>query len=617
MGYIVRVADGMRRACIYFFYDADGIVDDYVPYLLNDLTESIDELVVVVNGKLTDEGRDKFLKFTDHVIVRPNDELDVGAYKEGLKFFGWDKIAQFDELIMMNHTIMGPVYPFRESFDKMKKRNVDFWGLTKHFYVPGDPYAASKWGYIPEHIQSHFLVVKNSLLKTKAFREYWEKMPRIKSYKESIGCHEIYFTKHFADMGYTWDVSIEMDDLEPKALNPVLYCAAELVERYRSPIFKRRLFFHPYGQLLETTAGQPVSDLYRYLDKSGLYDTKFIWQNALRTMDHTDLARNLHLNYTLSSAVNTDGEKKWLVSGKRIALFCHLYYTDELRNLKPLIANIPENADIIFTTQDEDKKAIIERELACIPNHLEVYLVPNRGRDVYALLSVGKTIIDRYDYICFIHDKKVTQDKPASVGEGFARICYENTLKSKAYVENILNLFETEEHLGVYCPPKPVHGPYVIGLSNRWDVNFANTKNLLGRLGISVPIDAKKVPIAPHGSCFWFRTDAVRPLFEYDWKVEDFPEEPMPVDGTISHAIERCYAYVAQSRGYYSCIGMTDTYARNEYTTLMYMASEPEARKKLLNQKGITFIFKKILVFVLPKKVLKLLIEWVDKLKRI
>ena len=83
-----------------------------------------------------------------------------------------------------------------------------------------------------------------------------------------------------------------------------------------------------------------------------------------------------------------------------------------------------------------------------------------------------------------------------------------------------------------------------------------------------------KVPVAPHGSCFWFRTDALRKLFKYDWKYEDFPEEPLPIDGTISHAIERCYAYVAQDAGYYSAIVMCDEYAKIEYTTLMHYASK-------------------------------------------
>ena len=80
---MARIDDGFKRACIYFFYDGQGIVDDYIPYLLDDLMENVDELVVVCNGKLTDDGRNKFARY-GKVIERANEGLDVYAYKAGM-----------------------------------------------------------------------------------------------------------------------------------------------------------------------------------------------------------------------------------------------------------------------------------------------------------------------------------------------------------------------------------------------------------------------------------------------------------------------------------------------------------------------------------------------------
>ena len=34
----------IRRIAIYFFYDKDGIVDDYIPYLLRDLVKNVEKL---------------------------------------------------------------------------------------------------------------------------------------------------------------------------------------------------------------------------------------------------------------------------------------------------------------------------------------------------------------------------------------------------------------------------------------------------------------------------------------------------------------------------------------------------------------------------------------------
>ena len=354
-----------------------------------------------------------------------------------------------------------------------------------------------------------------------------------------------------------------------------MYCARQLVEEKRRPIFKRRSFFHEYGQLLETTAGQPVYEIFKYVQENTDYDTELIWQNILRSMDHSDLARNMQLNYTLASDYAKKPLDEEFFAKSRVALMMHIYYVDELAGkMMNYVRNIPPQMDIHVTTQNEEKKAEIEKLLSVLPNKVTVRIVENKGRDVSALLMTGRQLVDEYDYICFIHDKKVTQEKPGTVGEGFAYNCYKNALNSKEYVNNMLRLFDENPHLGVACPPKPIHGPYVFGLMTSWKVNFQNTKDLLARLGVKAPIDEMKVPVAPHGSCFWFRTDALRKLFKYDWKYEDFPEEPLPIDGTISHAIERCYAYVAQDAGYYSAIVMCDEYAKIEYTTLMHYASK-------------------------------------------
>lgn len=65
----------------------------------------------------------------------------------------------------------------------------------------------------------------------------------------------------------------------------------------------------------------------------------------------------------------------------------------------------------------------------------------------------------------------------------------------------------------------------------------------------------------PFGSVFWFRVKALAPLFDHGWKHEDFPPEPLPQDGTISHAIERIYPFVAQGAGYYPAQAMSADYA--------------------------------------------------------
>ena len=45
------------RLLIYFFYDKNGVVDDYIPYVLTDMQKNVSDIFVVCNGLLTDEGK--------------------------------------------------------------------------------------------------------------------------------------------------------------------------------------------------------------------------------------------------------------------------------------------------------------------------------------------------------------------------------------------------------------------------------------------------------------------------------------------------------------------------------------------------------------------------------
>ena len=65
-------------------------------------------------------------------------------------------------------------------------------------------------------------------------------------------------------------------------------------------------------------------------------------------------------------------------------------------------------------------------------------------------------------------------------------------------------------------------------------------------IGIMLPISHIVFPV---GNMFWARVDAILPFFT-NIQMSDFPIEKGQVDGTIAHAIERLWVYVAEYNGY-------------------------------------------------------------------
>jgi lipopolysaccharide biosynthesis protein len=608
-----------QRLGIYCFYDKYGHAASFIKTFLDDLMDNLDDLVVVVNGQLSDQARQLFSEYTKTIIVRENKGLDVAAYKQAILTLGWEKLESYDEVICLNDTVMGPVYPFREMFACMDRKDVDFWGITAYAGETVDK------EQIPTHLQAYWHAYRRSLVSSPAFHEYWETMPLWKDYAEVTRKHEMTFTKHFTDLGFTWASYIDWRKYQGYSSYPLLYMPMQIVRDDRCPIFKRRSFFVDYSAYFDQTAGQPALDLYEYLRDHTDYDVDMIWDAILPSYNIDDIRKAMHLDYVLpSQAIDPQTHDR-----PRSAFIYHVYFMDLLEDTCHYIASLPEETDLYITSTEDKIPQIREYMQQHGISHQATFIpVINRGRDVSALLVAACPVVlsGKYDVIGFAHDKKSSQNQEnghhGTESQGFAYKLMENTLGSEAYVKNILTLFAENPRLGQVTPPPPYHALYFAHtIPHDWGANYEITKELLeDRLGIHVPLSPTKPTASAMGSCYWFRVEALKPLFEYGWKYEDFlPEGQMGEDGTISHAIERANGYICQSRGYYPAWVLSDRYARIEvdslfYTTAMMMGSSAEARSGeslLTNLRGLNLATSRWRTLKIAKHRTHLGLQWI------
>ena len=222
-----------RRLGIFFFYDGEGVVDRYIKVMLEGLQDQLSELIVVANGKLNDEGREKLSHYARRIIVRDNKGLDVWAYKTALDHYGWAALQEFDELVLFNATIMGPIFPFEEMFSEMAARDLDFWGPTWFHAAPSEYRGEIDELRNPKHLQSHFHVYRRSLVASPEFQAYWDELPEMRTYLDSVTKHEIPFTRHFQDLGYRADAYVNTDDLEGYTYQPIIFAPVTLIRDKR------------------------------------------------------------------------------------------------------------------------------------------------------------------------------------------------------------------------------------------------------------------------------------------------------------------------------------------------------------------------------------------------
>lgn len=581
----------VKRLAVYVMHDKDGHIDEYIDVFLKGLRSEVSHLRVVINGSAGEEGLGRIRAIADEVIERPNEGYDITAYREGLLARGYEDLCTYDEAVICNDTLYGPIHPFAEMFGAMAEKDVDFWGITAFHGAPFDPFGTISYGYLPKHIQSFFQVFRKDFMRTDDFRKWWEDMPPITRYEDAIGTHEAVFTKAMEDRGYRWAVYCDGDAMSAYTWDPLRDFPRYCMETLKCPVMKKRTFYHDYMEAFERSGGEAAREAFEYIKYETEYDARLIVKNLIRTCNMADLRKRLGLTYIVPAEIDrTGGMTDSIAQGSgadrdtssnmadgqqlKTALILHIYYDELAEECAEYASHMPEGIDIFVTVPDERKRSIVEPHFDEIKktHRVEFRISGNRGRDVAPFLVTCKDIVMNYDLVLKIHDKKVKQIPLLSIGRAWEYLCFECLLPTETYVKNVIKLFCDHPDLGLLCPPVPLHGPYFPTTGRgEWGDNFSVTKETADKLGIHAPMDENCEPVAPLGSEFWVRTKALKVLFDHDWQYDEFPEEPVGIDGTVMHAIERLYPFAAQSEGYYSAWILSDSYARIHMDNWAYM----------------------------------------------
>lgn len=549
----------MKRAGIFLFYDPEGKVDDYILGCLGSLQQHMDYLLVVSNSPLDETNRKRLESVSSEVMERKNVGYDVGAYRDGLRHLGWDHMGDYDELVLFNYTFFAPIHPWAGLFERTDKWDTDFWGITEHDEVRPHPFLPKL--VMPRHIQSHWIAVRSSLSATKDWRTYWEDMPPIESYNDSIQWHESRFTGYFNALGYRHEVAYNVDDY-PSA-NPV-FDNASLLLQDGCPILKRRNLFH--NPLHLDRFAIIGADMLEQARAAG-YDTDLILSNLARTSKPRDLVTNAGLTWVVPQSAS--GETYAAAATQKVLAVAHIFYADMAEEILQRLSVLPKGYYLVATTSNEENQAQIRAVMERYGVEGEVRVVAsNRGRDIGAFLVDCNDVLasGKWDIVVKIHSKKSVQDD-YNAAQLFKTHLYDNLLNSRAHVANILAEFAAHPALGMVLAPLPHMGYPTMG--HAWFTNREPAQVVAKRLGINVPFD-KDMPLATYGSMFIARPQALAKLVNAGFKPENFPVEGGYKDGSLAHVLERLMAYAALSEGFYVRPVLAPKWAEVYYGYLEY-----------------------------------------------
>ena len=245
-----------KKALVYVIFESEAHLQEYKLRFLQALAPLVDDVIVVVNGQLNDDDINSLENY-GRVLTRDNKGYDTAAFREGIFAFGKEKLKDYDQLLLVNDTNIGPMRDLSQVFREMADKRLDFWGIS-FGEEQEDVTKENPYGYIPKHLQSYFLVIEKLMLNDDAFYEYWRHLTDTDSRDKAIGRHETRFTKHFADLGYRFDAVVQ--EYEDSAM-----------------------YIHPLKML---KAGSP---LVKYTALKNYDEDQFLWQGLDRDSEVPDL----------------------------------------------------------------------------------------------------------------------------------------------------------------------------------------------------------------------------------------------------------------------------------------------------------------------------------------
>ena len=257
----------VKRLAVFVHYSDGQKVSGADLYLLGELKKCAD-IVFVANGGLGQESLGTVSRLASKVITRENAGYDFGAWRDAL---AETRLTGYDELVLLNNSVYGPMYSFQEIFDRMDSNPADFWGMSEFPETDNPRREEAKWlpnGVIPRHIQSYFLVFRQRVFSSETFWEFWRNVKDETSLPAVVANYETRFSGRLEKAGFKSDVYLhasgrlqEVDKITPEF--NAIYCRPQDFLVLGFPFLKKNICYYLQQPEINETV-HLISRLYRY-----------------------------------------------------------------------------------------------------------------------------------------------------------------------------------------------------------------------------------------------------------------------------------------------------------------------------------------------------------------
>lgn len=188
----------MNRILLYIHYNKSDELSGHVLYQLEQIRPLFSRVIFISNSHL-DQNHIEKLKMIGifEIIQRENIGFDFAAWRDGMKYVGFDHLEKYDSVTLMNDTCIGPLWSLEPYFSSFESAiDCDFWGMTNF----------KRTKYFREHVQSYFVSYSQAVVSSKVFQKFWTSIKNFENVRQVIDNYETKLTSKLKKSGFNYKV---------------------------------------------------------------------------------------------------------------------------------------------------------------------------------------------------------------------------------------------------------------------------------------------------------------------------------------------------------------------------------------------------------------------------
>lgn len=174
-----------KRLCLFAGYSKHNVIEDYVVYYLKELSKYAD-IFYCADCNISAQELQKIKPYVKCSVAQRHHKYDFGSWE--ISYKNVSNLAEYDELILANDSVFGPLFPLDKVFASMEGKDVSAWGLCGNKFM-----------------MSFFIVLRKDVFLTPWFAEFITNIKDNIDKNDIVRLYEKGITQIVEEHGLKWD----------------------------------------------------------------------------------------------------------------------------------------------------------------------------------------------------------------------------------------------------------------------------------------------------------------------------------------------------------------------------------------------------------------------------